>query len=107
MAVPDPSAPEATDGLGFNGGPTGTMDRGAMEVAQSTRSAEPPEEVILLPGNEPTAAEVVEELIAALPPQPIPLPPIPLPVTRRGVHGRYLGTAGLWRLELRVDVDGV
>lgn len=110
MSVPDPSAPDATAVPVFDGGQTGLLDHPVEEVAQSLHTAEPPpatEEVTFLPGAEPTAAELVEEFIATLPPQPIPRPPPPIPILKRGVHGRYLGSAGIWRLELRVDVDGV
>lgn len=38
---------------------------------------------------------------------PLPLPtPIPFPLPRRGVSGRYRSSAGSFRLELRIDVDG-
>lgn len=105
MSSPDPSAPAV-----IGGGPTPLLEHPVEEVAQSLHLAEPPpavEEVSYLPGAEPTAAEVVEELIAALPPVPVPVPIVPLPVLRRAVHGSYAGTSGAWRLALRVDVDGV
>src|SRR5690242_16039758 len=40
-----------------------------------------------------------------LAPQPI-IPHIPFPVGLRNVTGRYLGQAGAFQLELRVDLDG-
>ncbi len=104
MANPDPSAPPVA-----GGGPSTLVEHGIEEVAQSLHVAEPPpgtEEVTFLPGVEPTASEIVEEFIAALPPLPIPAPPIPVPIVRRAVHGRYAGMAGSWRAEVRVDVDG-
>lgn len=105
MSTPDPSAIPA-----FGGEPTTLLEHGVEEAAQIQHVAEAPpptDGVTYLPGVEPTASEVVEELITALPPLPIPVPPIPLPIVRRAVRGRYVGTAGMWRLELRVDVDGV
>jgi hypothetical protein len=105
MFSPDPSAPAV-----IGGGHTPLLEHPVEEVAQSLHLAEPPplvEEVSYLPGAEPTAAEVVEELIAAIPSVPAPVPSVPLPVLRRAVRGRYAGTAGVWRLELRIDVDGV
>jgi len=105
MSTPDPSAAPV-----ISSGPTTLLDHGVEEVAQSLHVAEPPpatEEVTYLPGVEPTASEMVEEFLAALPPLPSPVPPVPVPIVRRGVRGRYAGTAGMWRLEVRVDADGV
>lgn len=102
MSTPDPHAAPV-----LGGGPSATLEHSVEDVAQSLHAAEslpPTEEVTYLPGIEPTASDIVEELIAAL---PIPPAPAPVPIARRAVHGRYAGSAGQWRLELRVDVDGV
>ena len=64
---------------------------------------------VLLPAHaevEPPPESRAAEVAPARAIQPIqPLPAVALPMRR--VSGRYLGQSGAWRLELRVDVDGV
>ncbi len=105
MPIPDPSAAPVG-----NGGPTTLLEHSVEEVAQSHTVTEAPpvtDEVTYPPGTEPTASEVVEEFIAGLQPVAAALPVVPLPILTRPVRGRYVGTAGVWRLDTRVDVDGV
>ncbi|MBI5473918.1 MAG: hypothetical protein HY961_16390 [Ignavibacteriae bacterium] len=50
--------------------------------------------------------EATQAPAKAAPPIPTPIPiPIPIPIPVRTVSGRYRGTAGVYQLELRVDVD--
>jgi hypothetical protein len=64
---------------------------------------------ILLPAGEEAQPQPESQAATTVPVHPIqpirPVPPIALPMRR--VSGRYLGQSGGWRLELRVDVDGV
>jgi hypothetical protein len=58
-------------------------------------------------GAAPCAKERVEDAIA-IPVAPTSIPAIPPVVLRkRRVSGRYQADSGAWRLELRVDVDGI
>jgi hypothetical protein len=46
--------------------------------------------------------------IQPMPIRPVPIRPVPpIRLPQRPLSGRYRGRAGIWELELRVDVDGV
>jgi hypothetical protein len=87
--------------------PTGDFETSSIEVTDTVVAGEGPTE----PG---WPAEISQTLPITDELTPIPTP-IPLPYwppwppwwkSKRKVSGRYSGTSGMWKLELRVDVDG-
>jgi hypothetical protein len=99
MNTQDPNSPDigGLEESYFSEGELSVEDVAQMQAFEAASQGQPEEGAAL--------KDDTTEARAAIPPGPLPVP-IPLPILRRPVSGRYLSQNAVWRLELRVDVDG-